>query len=731
MNTNLLYIPLRQSLPIDLGQELGDVINRDYFQPSSTFQSDLSLIANLRNTISNIKNEQVTKQDEQALLKFLAYLQIIKQKFSDDCIEFGWLGSLAYGPFKSRSLVIEEMSILFQLGSVYSQFGLKESRHTDTGLKNACSYFQLAAGCFKSISALAESTKNIPPEFHKDTMGCLTYMMLAQAQETIWQKALGNSTMKDSVISKLSFQTSEYYSQALSLGNSSDYIKLEWINHLAVKKFHFQAAAYFRKANIAQDSFNYGEQVAYLRLASKSLDSGAKYKRYVSQLVLDDFQGLYDTIKSVLKSAERDNDLIYLKVVPGEQDLPPLIGVSMVNPGQPQNITIENPFLKDLLPYIIIHVAQAFRERQDDFIRERFYDPIQALNTMFAKYISDRGLPASIDSVQQSENIPDSIIHHSREFANMGGTSSIEDSLSKIGGLRQDCMHIVQECEKRITLDDELLGNKTQPPQELLAKIDKMKQYLVQAKTGDDVVLNKFLGVKPYLEIYTKGYDGLISFIPNTSYTKLDEDLIAVISDLRKILFEIDNVRKKRTEFLEAIEIKSRDNNILPRLIDEYKTNYNLYESENLKELAFEPVYEQHIQMFAEDVKFVESSKELQIRLEQELDVLNNRFHQEANLHQSSSQSKRQEALQSLETAYSMYLEIVGNLNEGSKFYTDFITKSNVVLKECEDYLYRKRIEIRDEQQQHNHTPVTAPADVISPKTTKAVWNPQSGIKFS
>ena len=52
-------------------------------------------------------------------------------------------------------------------------------------------------------------------------------------------KAINNDSMKDSVVARLSIQTSEYYSKALDFGNSSDLIKLEWINHLKVKKLHF------------------------------------------------------------------------------------------------------------------------------------------------------------------------------------------------------------------------------------------------------------------------------------------------------------------------------------------------------------------------------------------------------------------------------------------------------------------------------------------------------------
>ena len=53
----------------------------------------------------------------------------------------------------------------------------------------------------------------IPLSMQLSTIQCLEYLMLAQAQETIWQKAINNNSMKDSVVARLSIQTSEYYSK--------------------------------------------------------------------------------------------------------------------------------------------------------------------------------------------------------------------------------------------------------------------------------------------------------------------------------------------------------------------------------------------------------------------------------------------------------------------------------------------------------------------------------------
>ena len=46
----------------------------------------------------------------------------------------------------------------------------------------------------------------------------------------------------------------------------------------------------------------------------------------MNDFVIEDLQGLTETIKSTLRVAEKDNDLVYLKPVPKENDLAPIPG---------------------------------------------------------------------------------------------------------------------------------------------------------------------------------------------------------------------------------------------------------------------------------------------------------------------------------------------------------------------------------------------------------------------
>lgn len=763
MDTNLLYVPLRQARPLNLGEELRQIIKKDFFQQPSIFETDLVYIGQLRDQIANIKNEANTKQDESILLQYYSSLKEIRSKFPVASIEFAWFGTLTYGPsgpYKSRSFRFEELNIMFQLGSLYSQFALRELRYTDNGLKQACMYFQQAAGVFQLMIEVInqEESRTSPQDLDKETINCLTQLMLAQAQETIWQKAVANPSARDSVISRLAIQTSQYYSQALKFGHKSDNIKLEWINHITIKMCHFKAAAHFRSSMIARDNFQYGDQVAHLRVASKNIHNAFRYQKYVGKFVLEDLQGLSEIVNDTLRTAEKDNDLIYLKIVPGEEDLKPITGVDMVKPTPPTGLTNPTPerqVFKDLIPYMIIHVAQALRERQDEFIRERCQAPLQSLTNMMNAFLIERGLPASIDTIQQPENIPDSIIHHSKEILNAGGADYIESSLQEIQQLAQDAADLVEECDRRIWLDsqeDAMLKAKfserewSRPPTkesaaELINKIAAMRDYLSQAKSGDEKVRKEFLEIKPYLDTYAGGPRAIEDFIPNSKYVKVEGSLLEIIGDLRTVLEEVGNLENDRKVFMKELEIKARDNNILPKLIEDYKRRpHEFYDEEgNFIERGFESTYEYHIRIYDQELKYVESLKRKQGLIESQLDTLNGRFLEEYEKTSTFSLSKRQEALQALETAHSKYLEIISNLNEGSRFYNEFITKGNMVLQSCEEYLYKRRIESRDIEQAFNEQDQTVPDDdgvgprndVLSPQGKKsAIWNLATGLRF-
>lgn len=791
MNTNLLKVPFRLTNPIDLGESLNEIIKRDYFQSASIFEDDLSTCTKSRNEIQILNSESVNEYSIDLIKSYYNLLDNLTIKFPDDHIRFEWFGTLGYrptGPFNSRSLKYEQYNVIYQLGSLYCQLALLESRYSDEGLKKSCLYFQYASGCFDLLHQKIELEFNknnyrplkLPADFQPATLLCLKYIMLAQAQEAIWQKAIGNTSMKDSVIAKLSIQTSEYYSIASSKGFESDIIKQDWINHTTVKSHHFKAAAHYRISKTCLETFKYGEQIAHLKLASKNCDLADKSTRYVNEFVIEDLKGLNETIKTSLRVAEKDNDLIYLKLVPDEQDISFIQGVSMVKSISPE-LNVNNKkkqFFSELIPFVIVQVAQAFRERLDTYINDNLIIPLQSLNKLIHQFITDRNLPASIDSIQNPESLPESIIQHSKEIMSMGGIKVIDTLLKEIDRLTIVSYKILEACQQRLVKDseeDDILKSKSsstsssssfstnldRPSSEiagahLVTRINKMREYLTSAKSGDDIIHQEYTEVKPLINIYCTGYDGLINYIPQTTFTELNQEINQIISNLRDSMSQIDIYDESRKSFLSELEIKARENSILPIILDKYKSNKDEFHNEEGKidPNLFESIYEEHLKIFQIDIEFINKQKQNQTRLENEIDSLNNKFVSVYTNTNNESQTNRRIALQNLEQAYSKYLQLISDLNEGLKFYTGLINNGNGVLRDCESFVNQRRIEARDLEiklnNQYDDTFATSNQtneleinnneqikDLQRDMNTNTIlhgvagtWNPSQGIKF-
>lgn len=715
MFPNLLPVNLRLADECQIKEELAGIIQRDYFQAASNFEDDLDRIQLLQSSLAQASKEDTPfKWHEKALGEFYYYIKDISVKFGETGIGFVWHDTLGYSPrrFVTQNWKDELSQLLFQLGSIYSQRACNENQFTDEGLKQACLYFKLAAGCFELLKG------NVSPLQYLDenTILCLEALMLAQAQEVIWLKAISNATMKNTVIARLSIKVSELYEVALVHAEKSDHIILDWINQFKVKIHHFEAASHYRMAIVAQDNFEYGIQVARLQRASHCCKKAILFKRYVNTSVTEDLEGLMDAVNENLRSAERDNDLVYLKPVPHFGELPEILGVSMVSSETPQILKARPEECKQvfatLMPFRIIQIAQAFRERQDQFLIDSIQKPLRSLTQLLTKFLTERDLPASIDTIQKPESLPDSIIRHSQEISSYGGIKMIELSMDEISNLRQNCVELVSACEERLKIEsyeDSLLrehkgsASWSRPHSlavsaDLSSRIDKMRQYLDQGKQSDGLIGEHYFSIKSKIEIYQGGYELLKKSIPFSGHTKLDPVVGRLLTDLRELLVELEKLIATRERFVAGLEIRSRDHAILPVIIAEFKKNPAKYRDleGDLIGSKFEIIYEQHMRYFSNDVAYVEQLKQKQLKLEENIHEANIKFKDARIISYNQSQEKRYHALQDFELAYSQFLELISNLNEASKFYSDFLLRGSAVLREADDFLYSRREEARE-----------------------------------
>lgn len=759
MFDNLTCIPLRLVDPFPIKNVLSEIIKKDFFQPASKFSADLDRVQSVHDYISNAASKKDADLDnlESALYEYYFLVAAIAGKFPDNVVSMTWYGTLGYKPQRSECSTWKQLQgqIVHQLGSVHCHKAFQASQYSDEGMKVACAAFKKAAGCYEYLRTL-----DLPMgDFDDATLMALRSLMLAQAQEVTWNKAISGANTKNTLIARLAIRVSDMYETTLEYAEKSDKIILDWINQFKVKKNHFLAAAHYRMSIVNQDSFEYGKLVAHLKCASQFCAEAAKYKRYVSAAVVEDFLRLATVVNDTLRTAERDNDLVYLKPVPSARDLPAIEGVTMVDVEVPAPLTEQSDSGKafaSLLPFSIIQVAQAFKERQEQFVANSLIEPVQALTRMLGRFLTERDLPASIDTLQKPESLPDSIIQHSQEIISIGGTEIIEASMTEISKLAEQARDMVHACEERLHMDkyeDDLMRERegaerwTRPSSEvagasLSARLDKMKSYLEQGHQSDQVIGDNYRSIQPMLGTYCGGHAALKRSIPLSSHSNIGPGLATLVVQLRDLLAEVDKLEKSRQRFMSSMEVKSRDHGILSTVISEYKKDPKSFQTDGVVDpMKFEAVYERHIREFGPDLKYVEQLKEQQASLEKRIHAANSEFALARMNNYDQSQSKRLETLQRFEETYLQYLELVSNLNQASKFYSDFLAKGNVVLRELDGFLYSRREEARElvialhnqdnfhkieNSMAHNDSPLPAP------RGQKAnTWDPSKGIHFS
>lgn len=290
-----------------------------------------------------------------------------------------------------NNLRFELANVLFNLAALYSQLAYSLNRTTSDGLKQACNYFCHGAGILVHLrTEILPDLRSSPPEDMDDmTLQSLEALLLAQAQECFWQKAVKDG-LKDASIARLAAKVSDFYADASDYAVKSNAISTDWIHHMTAKHHHFAAAAQYRQALDCLDKRKYGEEVARLRDSLTCVNEALKESRWINRIVLGDLNGLKNRVAEDLKRAEKDNDIIYLQPVPPKSELKSIDRACMVAAKAPTQVTdaismlgengpLGPPLLAKLVPYAVHVAASIYSDRRDRLVNETIIGELESM----------------------------------------------------------------------------------------------------------------------------------------------------------------------------------------------------------------------------------------------------------------------------------------------------------------------------------------------------------------
>ncbi|AET40614.1 Rim20p Ecym_6232 [Eremothecium cymbalariae DBVPG len=639
--SQLIGIPLKKTLQIDLYRQLGDVIDSTFYQVSSIFADDLAKVNKMREVLLT---SEVSEKNLEKLKKYCNYVFCLIAKFPDKQIEFTWFESLGHKSFgKSSSLFkFELLNVVYNIGAMYSLLALDYNDGSQEGLKKSCKCFQESAGCFQYILDSLDNELGVLLE--EKSLTSLLYLSLAEAQEQFWFKAVQDK-LKNSLIAMLAMQVSIFYEESYQYAKTSPIIKTDMVRQIRDKYYYFCSVAYYRNALYFNEKEEYGNAIRSLKEAQQNISSAGQSPYCLT---------LQKELNDMVRISERDNDLIYLQVVPDSCPvIKPAVMVKALIIDELSSYEKSWGIFKNLLPIDVTEGAAAFNIRQDKYVENYIKDPLMMLNKFLNDKLPENELPSEIKHLTEEDwNV------YSKSLSDMAELSKlVEQKVQEVEGLLQQEQNNETEMRNLYGTMQWNLSRSKELNATFKNRISKIKEYITQGReiTNETTKLLNMIDKKIV-----------------TTEIKLPE------SD-DPIVRKVGKVTKERYDYIHNIEQKSLTNRILPKLVTHYK---------NTGSLDFEDIFHEHLKLFQQDLLNVQSEKQRNEELIQELSTKKNDETSTTNI-----SNPRHIYIQELK--YSMHLldEVKGNIEEGFKFYGDLNDSIVKLRNDVHDFVTQRKVE--------------------------------------
>lgn len=603
---------------------------------------------------------------------------------------------------------------------MYSQLALSSNRATTDGLKSAASNFCFAAGVFNHLNEnVIPDLKSSPPEdMDPATLEALKSLMLAQAQECFWQKAVKDG-IKDSIIAKLAAKVSDLYNDANDWSVKSESVRSEWIHHMNAKHHHFAAAAQYRAACDSLDRRKYGEEVARLRDSLACVNNALGEARHINKAVLGDLHGLKTRVTEDLKRADKDNDTIYLNPVPTKSELRALDRASMVQARVPREVSesqdllgdrgeLGKPLFAKLVPYSVHVAASIYADRRDRLVNNNIIAELEAMTQGVHDLLASLNLPGSLQALEKPLGLPPGLASHAEEVRQSNGVHRLHSTIADTEKIKANDRAIYQEgiaLLRTEASEDEAARRKfgtdrwTRPTAaevvpKLYAQVNDIEGYLKQADDSDKMIQRRLREHESLIRLLGGSDRDLEDYVPSSRRATMTAKVEREANALRASLNEINRLESRRRKKVEALRIKAKEDDVNPDLLKEAARLEREFPMMPVQASQFEPLFDSRLQKYDVDQNELKKEASEQDRLLQRVKETNASF--QTTKRGDSSSKERETALQSLENAYTVYQELIANLDRARQFYNDLAGITTRFRDECRNFVYTRRTEAND-----------------------------------
>lgn len=717
-----ITFPLKRSDGVDYKKPLEKFIKNTFSAETAADNEDaISELSKLRNTVVM----QTLDKHESSLdpvLRYYDQLEAMEGKLpvseSQIRISYTWYdafdkGSLfGYRKSSMSSLQYERLCVLFNIGVLQGQIAAAQNFQTDEGLKTAAKMFQSASGVFQQLKdKVFPELHQVPtPDLSVEMLTFCGAVMLAQGQESIWNKT-EQDKMKDAVIAKVAAQAADFYKSALSsaqVQTVKQMLEKEWISILSAKSEFFKAIAEYHMALVAKDKGAYGEGVTRFKQAEQQMANAVK-----QSMGLVDFKTWEGRIKREATQLKKDNDFIYHDRMPDIDSLAPIGRAALAKSlplSKPASSKFTDLFTK-LVPMAVHNALQAYESRKGEIISfevGRLREGTQLMNSVLASL----NLPAAIEDLS-GQTIPKSVLDKSAAVNEKGGLNAIDKLMQDLPELLQrnrevldEATRMMDEEERQDTQMRERFTTKWTPKpsaeltMQLRQEADKYRGILENAVRADDIVREKYNNHRRNMDLLSKGEAELAAAIPKVGAASSSSASTPAVQELRKLMEQVDTIKAERDGIEQDLKVQPDD--MAVKFLSALAADGTIPDVESIissnLSAGFDSVKETVSESIARQEKILAA-----------VQTANGKFVKEKQSGQAATE--RETMLKDLATAYDIYMELIGNLQEGTKFYNDFTPILVRYQQKTSDLVFARKTEREELSRDLQKTIANQPAE--------------------
>ncbi|XP_075045295.1 rhophilin-2 [Mixophyes fleayi] len=255
----LIPLGLKETKDVDFTVAFKDFILEHYSEDGADYENELADLMDLRQAC------RTPSRDETGIELLVSYFQqlgFLENRFFPSSrnmgILFTWYDSFTGVPVSQPNISLEKASILFNISALYTQIGTRCNRQTKSGLEEAVTMFQKAAGV---LSYLKETFTHTPSyDMSPAMLGTLIKMLMAEAHECYFEKLILSGVQNEFCnlvkVAQEAAKVGDVYLQvfnAMSQAPIKENVPYSWSVMVQVKAEHYKALAHYFVAIILID----------------------------------------------------------------------------------------------------------------------------------------------------------------------------------------------------------------------------------------------------------------------------------------------------------------------------------------------------------------------------------------------------------------------------------------------------------------------------------------------